>query len=239
MQEFYKLFFEVLAYAGGSATLAYTIFKWLGSKWIENKFAIRLDQMRHQQSLELQRLRVEIDAMLSGALKIQEREFSILPETWSLANEAYEVVSWLSQPLQTYADVDRMQPNELEEYLSSTTFRESEKENIRNAHNKNTKLQEISFWHRLFKAKQEFSKLQNYMARNGIFLPIELDKKLNQFTDILWSAICSKEIGREANDLVMENSARREMTEKAKPLHAEIKTDIQARLQSHSLKQSR
>ena len=63
---------QMLAYGGGSAAVAYLLFQWLGKTWIENKFAQRLDQLRHQQALELQRLRVEIDAMLSGALKLQE-----------------------------------------------------------------------------------------------------------------------------------------------------------------------
>lgn len=55
-----KFVLQMLAYGGGSAVVAYLLFQRLGKTWIENKFAQRLDQLRHQQALELQRLRVEI-----------------------------------------------------------------------------------------------------------------------------------------------------------------------------------
>jgi len=75
---FFKFLGEVIAYGGGAAAIAYILFQYLGKKWIENKFAERLDQLKHQHALGLQRLRVEIDSMLSGTLKLQEREFQFL-----------------------------------------------------------------------------------------------------------------------------------------------------------------
>jgi hypothetical protein len=94
---------KILAYGGGAAAVSYLLFQWLGKKWIENKFSERLEQLRHQQALELQRLRVEIDAMLSGALKLQEKEFSVLPEAWEKLNDAHGLVSWLVSPVQQFA----------------------------------------------------------------------------------------------------------------------------------------
>src|SRR5215510_4277659 len=104
--EVLRFFAQMLVSAGGAAAVAYLLFQWLGKKWIENKFAQRLDQLRHQQALELQRLRVEIDAMLSGALKLQEKEFSVLPEAWAKLHEAHGLVSWIVSPMQEYPDVD-------------------------------------------------------------------------------------------------------------------------------------
>ena len=69
-----KFLGEVLIYGGTAAAIAYLLFQYLGKTWIENKFAQRLDQLRHQQALELQRLRVEIDSLLSGVLKLQEKD---------------------------------------------------------------------------------------------------------------------------------------------------------------------
>jgi len=49
----FKVLGEVIAYGGGAAAVAYILFQYLGKKWIENKFAERLDQLKHQHALEL------------------------------------------------------------------------------------------------------------------------------------------------------------------------------------------
>ena len=96
----FRLVGEVVAYGGGAAAVAYLVFQFLGKSWIESKLAQRLEQHKHQQALEIQRLRVEIDAMLSGALKLQEREFATLPEAWAKLDEAYGRVAALVSPVQ-------------------------------------------------------------------------------------------------------------------------------------------
>jgi hypothetical protein len=55
---------QIITAAGGGAVAAFALFRYLGSKWIENKFSQRMEQLRHTQALELQRLRVEIDSLL-------------------------------------------------------------------------------------------------------------------------------------------------------------------------------
>jgi hypothetical protein len=236
-EEMIKFLLQMLAYGGGSAAIAYLLFQWLGQKWIENKFAQRLEQLRHQQALELQKLRVEIDAMLSGALKLQEKEFSVLPEAWVKLDEAHGLVSWLVSPIQQFANVDRMNPAQLEEYLAGTDFTGSQKDEVRNAHDKGRTYQNILFWYRLHKVKAAFGELQTYVARNGIFLPIELEEKFSKISKMLWSAVISKEVGHEAEDWKLQREGWTKIEEAAEPLYKAIKTDIQARLQSHARKQ--
>jgi hypothetical protein len=224
----------MLVYGGGSAVVAYLLFQWLGKTWIENKFAQRLEQLRHQQALELQRLRVEIDAMLSGALKLQEKEFYVLPEAWAKLDEAHGLVSWLVSPMQQYANVDRMNPAQLEEFLVDTNFTESQKDDVRNAHDKGRTYQDIVFWHRLHKVKTAFGELQTFVAKNGIFPPRELEEKFSKISETHWSAVVSKEVGHEAKDWKMQREGWTKIREETEPLYKEIKARIQARLQSHA-----
>jgi len=227
---------QMLAYGSGSAAVAYLLFQWLGKTWIENKLAQRLDQLRHQQALELQRLRVEIDAMLSGALKLQEREFSVLPEAWAKLDEAHGLVAWLVDPRQQYADVDRMNSVQLEEFLAGTEFAESQKDELRNSHDKGRTYRDIDFWRRLHRVKKAFGELQTFVARNGIFLTAELDEKFSKMSEMLWSAVVSKEVGHEAKDGKMQSEGWKKIEEETEPLYRSIKAEIQARLQSHSRK---
>jgi len=212
------------------------LFQWLGKTWIENKFAQRLDEMRHQQALEIQRLRVEIDAMLSGALKLQDKEFSVLPKAWAKLDEAHGLVSWLVSPMQQYANVERMNAAQLEECLAGTEFTESQKNDVRNARDKGRTFQDIIFWHRLHRVKSAFSALQNYVARNGIFLPTKLEERFSKISELLWAAVVSKEVGHEAKDWKMQHEGWTRIKDETEPLYKEIKVEIQMRLQSHARK---
>lgn len=231
-----KFLGELVAYGGGSAVVAYLLFQYLGKTWIENKFSQRLDQLKHQQALELQRLRVEIDSLLSGALKLQDREFQVLPEAWQKLDEAHGLVSWLVSPMQEYPDLDRMTPAQLEEFLVTTEFTETQKDQLRVSQKKVSSYTDIVFWYRLHKVKVAFSDLQKFVARNGIFFPADLKEKFTKISDMLWSALISKEVGYEAKDNKMQREGWKEIKENVEPLYKSIEADIQARLQSHGRK---
>jgi hypothetical protein len=227
---------ELIAYSGGAAAIAYLMFQNLGKNWIESKFAQKLEQLRHQQALELQRLRVEIDSLLSGTIKLQEREFAVLPEAWAKLDEAHSLVAWLVSPMQQYADVARMNPAQLEEFLAGTEFSSTQKDEVRSAADKSKTYQDIVFWHRLSKAKKAFGDLQTFIARNGIFLPKELEQHFANISEQLWSAVVSKEVGHEARDWKMQTEGWKGIKEKTEPLYKIIEVEIQKRLQSHGTK---
>src|ERR1700729_4202931 len=84
-----KYFGSLVLSASAGGAVAFGLFRFLGKSWVESKFAERLEAFKHQQALEIQRLRVEIESMLSGALKLQELEFEVLPEAWKRLDDAY------------------------------------------------------------------------------------------------------------------------------------------------------
>jgi hypothetical protein len=227
------LIFELLAYGGGVAAIAYLIFQFLGKSWIESRFAQSLEQFRHQQALEVQRLRVEIDSLLSGALKLQEKEFETLPEAWNRLDEAYGHVSSLVSPGQSYPNLDRLTSEQLEEFLKRSELYETQKQDIRRATQKVLAYQEAIFWHRLHDVKSKCRAFHIYVVRFGIFFPPELKEKLMKVADELWSAVTSKEIGKEAGDYKIQNDGWRKVKEDVEPLYKAIEKDIHARLQAH------
>jgi hypothetical protein len=235
-EQIFKFLGEVIAYGGGGAVIAYLLFQYLGKTWIENKFVQHLEQLRHQQAMELQKLRVEIESMLSGAIKLQEKEFQVLPDAWQKLDESHGLVAWLVSPLQEYAAVAKMTPTQLDEFLESCEFTESQKNDIRQSPNKNAAYQEITFWHRLHRTKKAFRDLQSFVARNGIFLRPELKEKFSEISKMLWSAVVSKEVGHEGQDWNMQIEGWKKVEKEAEPLYKSIEADIQARLQSHGRK---
>jgi hypothetical protein len=220
-------------YGGGTVAFSYLIFQWLGKTWIENKFAQRLDTLKHQHELELQRLRIEIDSLLSGAIKLQEREFEYLPEAWHKLDEAHGLVTGLVSPGQEYPNLDRMNPLQLNEFLDASKLTNSQKEEIRSATKKVDSYQEIIFWHRLHRVEKAISDLQNFVVRNGIFFPSEIKQNFKKISELLWSAVISKQVGHEAEDYQMQSEGWKQIQNEAEPIYKGLEEAIQNRLQSH------
>lgn len=228
-----RFLLELLAYGGGAAAIAYLLFQFLGKTWIENRFAQNLENFRHQQALELQRLRVEIDSMLSGTLRIQEKEFETLPEAWRRLDEAYGHVAALVSPGQSYPNLDRMTPEQLEEFFAKSELYETQKEDIRKASRKVSAYQEAIFWHQLHAVKGKCRELHNYVVRYGIFFPPEIKEKFSKVAEELWDAVTTKEVGKEAGDYKMQNEGWRKIKSDIEPQYKALEKEIHARLQAH------
>lgn len=228
-----RFFGEVVVYGGGSAAVAFLLFKHLGKGWIDARFAERLEAFKHDQAKELQRLKVEVESLLSGALKIQEREFTVLPEAWQKLNEAYSLTGWIVSPLQQYPDVGRMADDQLEEFLNSGELLESQRRRVRESHDRDKTYQEAIFWHRLGRAKKAVGELQNYTVSHGLFLPPPLKQQFAEMRPILWESLTSLEVGREATDYKMQTDAWTQLQAKGTPLHDAIEKSIERRLHSH------
>ena len=226
---------EVVLYGGGSAAVAFLLFQYLGKGWIDARFSERLEAFKHAQAKELQRMKVEVESLLSGALKIQEREFTVLPEAWHKLNDAYSLTGWVVSPLQQYPAVSRMHEGELEEFLADSELLETQRARVRatSGRSRDDAYQDIIFWHRLNRAKKAVSELQNYTISHGLFLPPPLKQQFSEMRPLLWSALTAVEVGREATDHKMQTQAWTDLQAKGEPLHKIIEQSIEHRLHSH------
>lgn len=233
MEEIINFLGRVILYGGTSAGVAYLLFKNLGEKWIDSKFAKSLEDHKHNQSVEIQRLRIEIDSMLNGVIKIQEKEFEVLPLAWEKMNDALGQLSALVAPFQQYPDVQRMTVQELDELLLKTEFEDSEKDRIRHSLDKADAYQKAIFWRRLNKVRSLCADFHNFILRNSIFLPSHLKSLFTEISELLWSAMLDKQIGYEASDWKMQNEGWTKVKEKIEPLQKSIEEAIHQRLHEH------
>ena len=230
-----QLFGTAALYGGGSVALALAVFRFLGKSWIENKFAKSLEEFRHEQAIEIQRLRVEVESMLSGALRLQELEFNVLPTAWKKLDDAYGYTSTVAVSMQRYISVDRMTPQELEELLSASALLESQRAKIRDANGKDRSdiYQTLVTWQRLRKAQVAVNDLDTYIAGNGLFLPAPLKKQFLEIIPIIRGAIIAVEVSIEVEDYKFRTRAADEL-QTAAPLLRNIETAIEDRLHSHA-----
>ena len=231
--EFVQWLLTAVGFLGLSGAAAWAAVTFLGKRWIESKFEERMAGFKHAQAIELARMRVDIEAMLAGAVKLQSAEFEMLPAAWSKLVDAYNEIAALVHPFQSFPDVDRMSPQQLEEFLEASKLRPSEKDRLQGASDKIREYQNIIFQHRASEVRKSFFEFRNYVIRNAPFFPPELKDSFVKAANGMWSALISKEAGREADDWDMQRESWKELDEVVKPLYESVEKAVQARLQGH------
>lgn len=64
---------------GGGAAIAWLMFSRLSDRWLDQRFARRLEEFNHEKTQEIERLRHHIASLFSRISKIHEKEFDVLP----------------------------------------------------------------------------------------------------------------------------------------------------------------
>jgi hypothetical protein len=67
---------------GSAVAVAYGLFKWLGEKWIDQKFEKQMESYKTEQSRELERLRHRIIAVFDRTIRLHGKEYEVLPDLW-------------------------------------------------------------------------------------------------------------------------------------------------------------
>ncbi len=225
---------KVIAYGGGGAVVAFLIFRFLGQKWIESKFQERLDLLKHEHAKEIERLRLEINTLLSRVTKLHEREFTVVPEAWARLQEALWRLQVFVSVFQSYPDVERMPADRLEEFLESSKLLNSEKVQIRESREKNKTYQKIIFWHELREVRSLYSDFHRYLEKNCLFMPPDLRKAFSEIDDKMWDALQKREIGNQIDDFPKWVEASRQMRDEISPGLKKLEETVQKKLQGEA-----
>ena len=119
---------------GGSVitALAFGLFKAFGENWLSNRFAERLAAFRHDQAKELEQVKFEIGKLMDRTTKLHQREFEILPKAWSRMAKSYYCTGRVIASFQSYPDVERMNPAQLDEFLEDSRLQNWQKAELKN-----------------------------------------------------------------------------------------------------------
>jgi len=233
--EAWEFFKQFIVTGGGAAAIAYGLFKWLGQKWIEDKFSQRLEHLRQTNAKELAELKVKWDTDLQGRLKYQEREFTVIPDAWEKLADAFGLVSWLTSRTKQYADVEAMNDAELEQFLKDSELLETQKEQMRQRKGRDRAeyYQHTIFFHRYQRVETAVSQFSVYANRNFLFMPEALFVKLGILSDLLYSALTTVRIGHENHVGHMVGEAAEITAGKIRPLFEEVQSDMRLLMATH------
>jgi len=231
LMSFLGMLGEILAVGGTAAGIAYGLFVFLGKKWLENRFAERLEAYKHEQRKELEEIRFRINAQFNRLTKIHEREIVVLPKTWHELQTALTALRGFASPMRQYSDLDHMTEAQLEHFLASIDFADWEKDELRRSRKKLEYYQERIFIHELYETKLAFQRFHEYIQYNSIFLSKDIKDLFEKLDDKMWSAIIDKQVGHEGKDWKMQRTAWKTVSEDVKPLLEKIEGLVQKRLQ--------
>jgi hypothetical protein len=231
------LILKLLTVGGGAAVVAYGLFQYLGKSWIEQKFKERLEALKHDQAIEVARLRIQIETMLSGALKLQQFEFEVLPEAWRLLEDAYSLSRWVASAYQQYDNVADLETEPFEEILNRTLpnlSRSLRSELIgRRQRDRQKQYEKQVKWHKCNRAMKAVTQLDEYISAKGLFLPKSLKEKFREIVIEIRKALLTVRSSIEYDDYSLVQNANDSLSS-AEQSYKQIEEAIEERLRSHS-----
>jgi hypothetical protein len=177
----------------GAVGAAYALFRYLGDKWLTDKFSKGLEALKHAQQQELEQLRLRINTTFDRTVKLHANEFEVLPELWARLNEAHNHVASLTSPYQEYPDLDRLADPAFEHFLSESGLPDYQKDELRNSTERTKDYRSKRFWQSLGRVNEKYSAFTQYFVSKSIFIQPEMKELITQLRDMMWDALLEKE----------------------------------------------
>lgn len=222
-------------YGGVSIGLFWLVAQKAAERWIDAHFAKRQKEFEHDQAKELQRIKAKLDTVIQGSLKLQEREFKIIPDAWEKIGEAFGSACWLCSPMQSYTSLQQMSEAQLEEFLSKQELLwDTHKQEIRDTPvgSRDKLWQEMDTRMRYNKAQNALAAADSFLKTNSIFLPDDLREQFNKQVHLIWEALISFECGNNTSpkDYKMIREGWDKLKKEGEPLHEQIERAVRNRL---------
>jgi hypothetical protein len=169
---------------------------WFGKtyidKWLTRRFQGQLDNLKHIQAQEIERLRAKIAGMLDRVTKLHQHEFEILPEAWRLLATTMGSASHVLAALQNFPDAGAHNEAELEVLLANTNFFEHDKQAVRDAANRYDRTKIFGDLYQRYAVRDAINDRQhfhNYVILKGIFIEPELRDRMMELSILIMNCL--------------------------------------------------
>lgn len=216
---------------GTIVTFAFWLFKLFGDKWLSAKFAERLEDYKHSQQKDLENVRFEINRLMDRKTKLHQMEFDALPKAWALLVEAQGRTSYASSGAYESVDVERMNEQQLHEFLESTDLQNWQKLELKASKEKNRCYSNIEQLEKISEARKSIREYENYRLKKGILLLPEIRVKFQHMSEMILSAVREAELDLQLGTTNVRDN-RRKLENEAPALMDELEDAIRERLWS-------
>lgn len=176
---------KVVLAGGGLGAIAYGILRFFGSKWLDAKFAERLQNLKAQQDETIRHVQSTIDREIHRAKKLYDSEFTALSECWRLLREAYD------QSVGTIASftalVERSSAEELDRLLTRLQMEEWQRIEIKAKDGKERQdaFHQWSEWERYKKVDGLWRTFRSHLDANSIFFADGFTEKFREIEQLI------------------------------------------------------
>jgi hypothetical protein len=176
---------QTVAAGGGAALITFILLQYLGKKWLDDRFSNRLNELRHEQNKEVERLRIEIQTLLNGALRVQQNEFEIFPTLWEMINRAFGLVQESCAPKYRNFMISHLLDEEFNDLLNELTFTESERRLLEKSANKDDLFTHLLVKSQISESFAGVNDLCKYVAKHQILIPENINSEVVKFANSL------------------------------------------------------
>jgi hypothetical protein len=220
---------ELIVAGGGGAAIAYLVVKTFGDKWLDHKFKERLENLKHEQTKEIEAARQKVQALFSRISKIHEREFEVLPKAWFLLHEAHGKAATLMTAFREISNFPTMGDEAFEEYLQMSELSPHERDDFRSSADRMAWYQKYQFRKELHDASEAQRIFHNYIIENRIFMTKPLQTQFTMVAHTLATALVEHRLWKEGMNTKYYESSTGKVTG-LKTQIEEIERGVQERL---------
>jgi hypothetical protein len=225
-QELFALVGKIIAWIASGAGGAFLLIKFMGKKWLENKFSKDLELFKTQKLHEF-------DLLLTRKTKWHQTEHEVLSASWKKLKHAHNALKGAISMFSQHPDFDRMQDDEFNKFLDRGNFSDSEKDFMKDhTGGRNSAYGKITDHRLINEAHKAFLDFYLYFEENRIFLQPHIKEKFEKVDDYIWSAWVSKKMSLNersgTRDFLMEAFDKED--KQIKPLINDIENTIQKEL---------
>ena len=208
---------------GGGAVVAYGIFRFLGTSWIEHELATRLESAK-----------AEILILAARRLKLHDREYVVFPELWANLNKICNSLTRAVASFQQMPDFSSMSEPDIDSWLKKAGLLDDERSFVIRQHDRALAYSRVLNVRDLNEAHKDYVEFRILFENNRIFLDPSIKRKFSAIDNLFWGSWVAKNMDLQGlsqygkNDYLSE--ARKILHDKIRPLMEEIEELVQARL---------
>jgi hypothetical protein len=212
----------------GVGALLLLLFRKAAEKWIGVKFDKQLEAFRHEQRIEIERLKSSISAQLDRATKLHQREFEVLPKAWGKLKDAHGIISELVSRGKTITDLNAINDPKRDDFLSASLLAEWQSDLVLAAKDKTETYRSQVEPYRIGRARKASAKFYKYFQRNGIFIRPSIKRKIDEIDGLMLGALEEHVLNFQHG--FREFRAGDKLRADGKSLLEELEADVQQRL---------
>lgn len=190
--EYSNILALALQYAGllgitaiGVVGAAFALFKWLGGKWLESKFAERMQNLKSEQDRAIRLVQSTIDREIHRAKKLYDNEFTALSDAWRMLSEAYHLSA--STVGSMTANVALMNNEELERHLAKREMEEWKRNELKamTGEARQDEYFKWSEWQKAVECDRRWRECQIQIGSTSIFFPAGFTEKFRSINEMI------------------------------------------------------